>query len=146
MIQLEEQNIILELEGTGKESVLRELAEKAHDSFPAIPAESIYQVLKEREHLGSTGVGNGVAIPHGKLPGLDTLLLCCARSKNGIGFEAKDNRPVHLFVMILSPIHDSDQYLQTLARVSKLLKDDVIRNKFLQATSSKTIFQLFNRT
>jgi PTS system nitrogen regulatory IIA component len=145
MIPLEEQNIILELESTGKESILRELAENAHHQAPAISTETIFQVLKEREHLGSTGVGNGVAIPHGKLPGLDKLLLCFARSRAGIGFEAKDNRPVHLFVAILSPLNDSDQYLQTLARVSKLLKDDTIRNKFIQATSSKTIFQLFNR-
>ena len=145
MIQLEEQNILLELESTGKEGILRELAANAHEQFPAITAETIYQVLKERERLGSTGVGNGVAIPHGKLPGLDKILLCFARSQAGIGFEAKDNRPVHLLVMILSPVDDAEQYLQTLARVSKLLKDERIKNKLFQATSSRTIFQLFNR-
>ncbi|MCI5221530.1 MAG: PTS sugar transporter subunit IIA [Candidatus Electrothrix sp. AR4] len=145
MIQLKEQCILLELESTNKESLLVELAEAIQKKYPSINTEHVKQVLMEREQLGSTGVGNGVAIPHGKLHGLEQCLLCFGRSIQGIGFDAKDNRPVHLFIMILSPMDMAEEYLQTLARVSKLLNDETNRSKFLQATSKRTVQQLFNR-
>ncbi|MCI5143314.1 MAG: PTS sugar transporter subunit IIA, partial [Candidatus Electrothrix sp. ATG1] len=116
----------------------------AQKKIPELNAEVIQQVLMEREQLGSTGVGNGVAIPHGKLQGLEQCLVCFGRSTKGIGFEAKDNKPVHLVVMILSPIGMAEEYLQTLARVSKLMNNESNRNKFIQAGSKKTIQQLFN--
>ncbi len=144
MVQLEGECIIPELESSGKEAVLRELAETVHHKCTLIDIDTLYTVLTEREQLGSTGVGNGVAIPHGKVSGLEKLLLCLGRSRTGISFDAVDNRPVHLFVMILSPPGMAEEYLQTLARVSKLLKDDNIRNKFLQAADVETILELFN--
>ncbi len=146
MVQLEEQCIILELESTGKEAVLHELAGAVHEKCTLIDLDTLCQVLTEREQLGSTGVGNGVAIPHGKVPGLKKLLLCFGRSSSGISFDAVDNQPVHLFVMILSPLGMAKEYLQTLARVSKLLKDATTRNRFLQAADTETILELFNRS
>ena len=145
MVQLEEQCIILELESNSKEAVLHELAGAAHDECPLIDLDTMYQILTEREQLGSTGVGNGVAIPHGKVPGLEKMLLCFGRSGPGISFEAADNRPVHLFVMILSPPGMAEEYLQTLAHVSRLLKDATTRNNLLQAAAAETILELFNR-
>jgi PTS system nitrogen regulatory IIA component len=145
MIQLKEQCILLELKSINKEELLAELAGTVQKKYPAIDSETIKQVLMEREQLGSTGVGNGVAIPHGKLPGLEQCLLCFGRSMRGIGFEAKDNRPVHLFVMILSPVDMAEEYLQTLGKVSRLLNNESNRNKFIQAASKKTIQQLFNQ-
>ncbi len=146
MVQLEEQCIILELESTGKEAVLRELAGAVHDKCPSIDLDTITRILAEREQLGSTGVGNGVAIPHGKLPGLEELLLCFGRSSRGISFDAVDNRPVHLLVMILAPSDMAEEYLQTLARVSRLLKDATVGNRLLQAADTETILELFNRS
>ena len=146
MVQLEEQCIIFELESTGKETVLRELAGAVQDKCPSIDPDIMTQVLAEREQLGSTGVGNGVAIPHGKVPGLEKLVLCFARSSHGINFDAVDHRPVHLLVMILAPPDMAEKYLQTLARVSRLLKDTTVRNKLLQARDTETILELFNRT
>ena len=146
MQQLEEQCIILELESTGKEAVLRELAGAVHDKCPSINLDTMTQILAEREQLGSTGVGNCVAIPHGKVPGLEKLLLCFGRSSRGINFDAEDNRPVQLLVMILAPPDMAGEYLQTLARVSRLLKDTTTRNKLLQARDTETILELFNRT
>ncbi len=145
MILLEKQCIILELEATGKEGVLTEMAEAITTACPAINADTIVEVLHEREQHGSTGVGNGVAIPHGRIEGLDRTLLCFARSSRGIGFEAVDNRPVHLFVLLLSSEAKAAEYLPTLSRVSRLLKNSDIRNKLMQASSPKTIVQLFNR-
>ena len=146
MVQLEEQCIILELESTGKEAVLRELAGAVHDKCPSIDPDTMTQVLAEREQLGSTGVGNGVALPHGKVPGLEILLLCFGRSSRGISFDAVDNRPVHLFVMILAPPDMAEEYLQTLARMRRLLKDDATKNKLLLTTDTETILGLFNRS
>ena len=145
MLQLEEQCIIFELESTGKEAVLRELAGTVHDKCPSIDLDTMTQILAEREQLGSTGVGNGVAIPHGKVPGLKKLLLCFGRSSRGINFDAVDNRPVQLFVMILAPPDMAEEYLQTLAWVSRLLKDTTVGNRLLQATDAETILELFNR-
>ncbi|RUM36531.1 MAG: PTS sugar transporter subunit IIA [Desulfobulbus sp.] len=145
MLQLKKQCVLLELEASDKESVLQEMAIAVHQCCSAINLETLKTILSEREQIGSTGVGNGVAIPHGKIPGLDKLLLCFARSSAGISFDAIDNRPVHLFVMILSPVNLATDYLQTLARVSRLLKDNTTRHKLLQATDAETIKELFNR-
>jgi PTS system nitrogen regulatory IIA component len=144
MIELTEQCIVLELESTDKKSLLREMAEAAQKNNSELNFETIQQVLMEREQLGSTGVGNGVAIPHGKLHGLEQCMVCFGRSTKGIGFEAKDNKPVHLVVMILSPVNMAEEYLQTLARVSKLMNSESRRNEFLHADSKKNIQQLFN--
>jgi PTS system nitrogen regulatory IIA component len=145
MVQLNKQCIILELAATGKEAVLNELAEAVHDKCPRLDLQSLAGILAERELLGSTGIGNGVAIPHGKVSGLNKLLLCFGRSSAGISFDAVDNRPVHIFVMILSPRDSPGKYLQTLARVSRLLKDPVTRNKFIQAADKEAILSLFNQ-
>ena len=146
MVPLDKQYIILELESTGKDGVLRELAATVHAQCPLIDMDTLSQVLTEREQLGSTGVGNGVAIPHGKVTGLEKMLLCFGRSSSGISFDAVDNQPVHLIVMILSPPAMAGEYLQTLARVSKLLKDATTRNRLLQAADAETILELFNRS
>ena len=144
MIELSEGCIILELAATNKEGLLEEMAGAVHEKYPELNTEAIQQVLLEREQLGSTGVGNGVALPHGKLHELDQCLVCFGRSTKGVGFEAKDNKPVHLVVMILSPMNMAQEYLQTLAKISKLMNSESNRNKFLQASSKKTIQQLFN--
>ena len=144
MIELSEQCIVLALESTSKEELLGEMAEAAQRRYPELNSKSIQQVLMEREQIGSTGVGNGVAIPHGKLHELQQCLVCFGRSAKGISFEAKDNKPVHLVVMILSPVGMAEEYLQTLAKVSKLMNNEENRNKFLQAKSRENIQQLFN--
>lgn len=143
MIKISEQCIVLELESTNKEELLGEMAEAAQRKYPELNAEAIHQVLLEREQIGSTGVGNGVAIPHGKLHELENCLVCFGRSTKGIGFEAKDNKPVHLVVMILSPVNMAEEYLQTLAWVSKLMNSESKRNKFLRAGDKRNIQQLF---
>jgi nitrogen PTS system EIIA component len=144
MTEMTEEGIILELKARTKDELLRELAAAAQRLCPAAQADTVLRVLREREQIGSTGVGNGIAIPHGKLPGLPKLLLCFGRSSRGIPFETKDRLPVHLVVMILSPENMAAEYLQTLGRISRLLKDESIRAKLLQAGSPKTVQQLFS--
>ena len=118
MPQLQRDAIILDMKAATKEAALRELAGAAATLCGRFTEETLYNVLLERETVGSTGVGNGVAIPHGKIDGLDEILLCFGRSRTGINFDAIDNRPAHLFVLMLSPANKAGEYLQTLAAVS----------------------------
>lgn len=135
MIELQEEGIILDLKSRNKEGVLREMAANMQQQLPQLDADGIFQVVRDREMIGSTGVGNGIAIPHGKMSELDRVLLSFGRSGNGIGFDSQDNQPVHLLVMILSPEEMVDDYLKTLGAVSRLLKDPGTR-RHLRATDS----------
>lgn len=99
--------------------------------------------LMEREKLGSTGIGNGIAIPHVRTDALVELLIAFGRSKKGIDFNALDDKPVHLFFLIAAPENNQNEYLNTLARVSRLLKDDEFREQLLKAKSTEEIITLF---
>lgn len=143
MPQLQRDAIILDMKAATKEAALRELAGVAATLCGRFTEETLYNVLLERETVGSTGVGNGVAIPHGKIDGLDEILLCFGRSRTGINFDAIDNRPAHLFVLMLSPANKAGEYLQTLAAVSRILKQQDKRQQLLDSTSRDEISALF---
>ncbi|RUM36502.1 MAG: PTS sugar transporter subunit IIA [Desulfobulbus sp.] len=144
MLTLGRRCIILEMQSTSKDEALQELADAIHAACSDVDPAMLLTVLQEREQVGSTGIGNGVAIPHAKVPGLDRLVLCFGRSSTGISFEAIDNKPVHLFVQILSPTGMADEYLHSLARISRLLKKDANRRLLMQATDKEQILDLFN--
>lgn len=144
MIKLKEEDIILKLEASNKEGVILELTGALHQHCPHIDLENLHRVVREREQIGSTGVGNGVAIPHGKIDGLDQTFLCFGRSEGGIHFDSIDNQPVTLFMMILSPTAQTDDYLKTLAQISRLLKQPEKRRALRQASSKEQIAQVFN--
>jgi PTS system nitrogen regulatory IIA component len=144
MVQLAKECILLDMQADSKDEALAELAAAAGTHWPTVDADILVKVLQERELVGSTGVGNGVAIPHGKVAGIEQLVLCFGRSKKGVGFEAIDNRPVHLFVQILCPVGMADEYLQTLAQISRLLKSEKNRQKLLQIKSRQDVVDLFN--
>ena len=146
MIQLQEEDIILDIEARSKDGALTELAGTLHKHCTNANIEDIYQVLRDREQIGSTGVGNGIALPHGKIKELDRILICFGRSKNGIGFDSIDNQPVHLLVMLLSPIQAIDEYLKTLAGISRLLKDPEIRRTLRTTTSKEEILGIFQKS
>ncbi|WP_456388351.1 PTS sugar transporter subunit IIA [Desulfolithobacter sp.] len=145
MLEIQEQCVLLDIEATSKEGVLRELTAAVQEYCPAVDQETLLDILLEREHVGSTGVGNGVAIPHGKVPDLDNILLCFGSSRNGISFDAVDNQPVHLFVMILSPESMAEEYLQTLGQVSRLLKNPETRSRLMRAEDCRAIQQIFSQ-
>lgn len=143
MPRLQRDAIILDMKAATKEAALRELAGTAATLCGRFTEETLFNVLLERETVGSTGVGNGVAIPHGKIDGLDEILLCFGRSRTGINFDAIDNRPAHLFVLLLSPADKAGEYLQTLAAVSRILKQQGNRQQLLDSTSRDDIVALF---
>lgn len=126
---LKKDAVIGELSSTDKKGVLEELSTLISGLYSQLPAEEILRVLIEREKLGSTGVGNGVAIPHGKIPGLDHIICVFARSHKGIDFQAHDNKPANLFFVLLAPENAVGNHLQALARLSRLLKHDGTRIK-----------------
>ena len=146
MIQLQEEDIVLDIKAKNKDGALKELAGALHKKCPTVNIESLYQVLREREQIGSTGVGNGVAIPHGKIKELDQILLCFGRSRNGIGFDSIDNQPVHILVMLISPVQVIDEYLKTLAGISRILKNPETRRILRITESKKEIIEIFHAT
>ena len=143
MPRLRPDAMLLDMKAATKEASLRELAGVAATVCGRFTEAALFNVLLEREAVGSTGLGHGVAIPHGKVEGLDEILLCFGRSRAGIDFNAIDNRPAHLFVLLLSPAAKAGEYLQTLAMVSRILKQPGNRQRLLDSTSRDEIAAIF---
>lgn len=139
--QILTKNCVLgQVTSTTKEGVIEELATLLAQSNPAIPREETIQILLEREKLGSTGIGNGVAIPHGKLGTLSQIVTGFARSTEGIAFESQDGKPAHIFFVLLAPENAASLHLKALARLSRLLKDSHFRNKLMEAADADQIY------
>jgi PTS system nitrogen regulatory IIA component len=130
------------LSGTTKTAVLRELAEHLSRQHGEIDAGRLVEVLWERERLGSTAIGDGIAIPHGKLPGLKGVIGTFGRHVAGVDFDSLDGSPTHLFFLLVAPEDSVGQHLKALARVSRLLKDRAFRDKLIGAADRSAIFQL----
>jgi nitrogen PTS system EIIA component len=131
-----------ELLSSSKPEVLRELCETLVRAHPQLKSERLVEVLKEREKLGSTGIGEGVAIPHGKLAGLTRLTASFAISRAGVSFDAIDGKPTHLFFVLLAPENSAGLHLKALARISRLFKNAQFREAILQSTTSEQIYEL----
>ena len=130
---------LLKLEATDKDQVLTEMANALGAAEPSVDAEGLLEVLREREELQSTGIGDGVAIPHGKLPGLERLLASFARSP-GVDFAAIDGQPTQLFFLLVVPEHSGGQHLKALARISRFLRDESFREKLIAAVGLDEVF------
>ena len=139
---LEKQDIVPDLHATAKDDVLAELATALAGRHPELTAEDILQVLHERERLGSTGIGDGIAIPHGKLRNSGDLTLLFARSCQGVAFGALDGRPVQLFFVLLAPQSAAGLHLKMLARISRLLKDPAVRRELVTAPDAAALYAL----
>ncbi|HEX8960359.1 MAG TPA: PTS sugar transporter subunit IIA [Geobacteraceae bacterium] len=134
------EDIIPELSAETKEEVLRELAGKVAERHPGLDCEELLRVLLERERLGSTGIGDGIAIPHGKLKSLDKPRMAFGRSLTGVDFNALDGRKVHLFFLIIAPEDAVGAHLKMLARISRILKDPAVRKGLLAAPDATAIY------
>ena len=133
--------IAANLRATSKKQALQDLARRAAD-VTGEPERAIFEVLIERERLGTTGVGNGIAIPHGKLPGLDRLYGLFARLETPIDFDAIDEQPVDLICLLLAPESAGADHLKALARVSRLLRDRSICEKQRGSDSAVAVYAL----
>ena len=139
---LKAESVISDLSATSKADVLKELSLSLGKSNPTIPATRLAAVLEEREKLGSTGIGEGVAIPHGKLAGLPNLSASFGVSKAGVDFDAIDGKRTHLFFALVAPENSAGLHLKALARISRLFKSSSFREAILSAQTSADIYAL----
>jgi nitrogen PTS system EIIA component len=140
---LVEAHVTAELTATDKAGALREIAGHlvAHNPDLGLDQAQVLAALMERERLGSTGVGQGVAIPHARIPNLPQLYSVFARSKPGIAFDAIDQQPVTLFFLLLVPESAAGVHLKALSRIARLLKNDDFRRQLLELGDAKAIYR-----
>src|SRR3972149_3608099 len=125
--------VVLNLASRRKGDVLAEMARALAKAESELEVDTLLGVLEEREALQSTGIGEGVAIPLGKLPGLQRLIASFARSREGVDFESIDGQPTHLFFLLVVPEHSGGQHLKALARISRFFRDEAFRKRLLEA-------------
>ncbi len=133
--------VILDIAAQEKEEVLRELAGRLAAAERDLDPDRLLQVLVEREKLQSTGIGDGVAIPHGKLAGLSRLVASFARSKAGVDFDSIDGQKTHLFFLLVVPEHSGGQHLKALARISRFFRDASFRKALEEASTLEDVLQ-----
>ncbi|MCX4193538.1 PTS sugar transporter subunit IIA [Methylophaga sp. OBS1] len=127
---------------SSKKKVLENLSQKLAANTTATTAEKIFQVLLERERLGSTGLGKGVAIPHARVPGLTHTIAAMLTLENPVAFESADNQPIDIAFGLLVPEEDTDHHLQHLSRLVSLFRDPEICDQIRHADSADAIFEL----
>ena len=139
-------NIIPELKAKDKKGVLGELAEVIANYDANIDKGMLVKVLVEREHLGSTGIGDGVAIPHGKLSSVKQPIVSFGRSKKGLDFDSMDGQPAFLFFLLLAPENSSGVHLQVLTKIARILKSSTFRKALMQVDTREEIYQTIIQT
>ena len=138
---LKKEAIIPELSARHKKELLEEMC-SILASQEGLEAEPLLKVLLEREKLGSTGIGDGIAIPHGKSTNLKKLLVAFGRSTAGLDFESMDGKPTHLFFLLMAPNNSAGDHLKVLAKISRLLKDVSFRQGLMEAEGVTGIYNL----
>ncbi len=133
--------INVNLKAKDKKGILDELVAPVAENSGA-DHEKLVRVLMERERLGSTGIGGGIGIPHGKLKNLDDLVLGFGLSRQGVDFESMDGRPTHIFFLLLTPESSAGMHLKLLARISRLLKNDALKERLMQAQSAQDVMDV----
>jgi len=134
--------IIADLRATTKAAALAELATQMAGLEPGVDAEQLRRVLEERELLASTAIGDGIAIPHGKLDSIGQLAGVLGRSKAGLEFDSIDGRPTHLVFMLVAPVSSTGVHLKALARLSRLFRDADFRARLLAAPTREDMYQV----
>jgi PTS system nitrogen regulatory IIA component len=131
--------VIPALKVNGKKQAIQEIAARAAE-LSGLGERTIFETLLQREKLGSTGIGHGIAIPHGKLPKLDRLFGLFARLERPIDFESLDGQPVDLIFLLLAPEGAGADHLKALARVARLLRDPDIANKLRESRDADALY------
>jgi PTS system nitrogen regulatory IIA component len=139
---LTEALILDDLQGKDKKAILREFALLLATEGRVPDSEALYDVLSERETLGSTGIGEGVAIPHAKLKELKHLVVAFGRCRRGVDFDTLDSLPAYLFFLLVTPEDATGEHLKALARISRLLRNPAMRQALLKAVDRKEILQI----
>jgi PTS system nitrogen regulatory IIA component len=142
---LGKKSVILELMATSKVEVLEELAVAVAAEAGSLDPNHLLDALRERERLGSTGIGDGVAIPHGKVQGLDRMVISFGRSTRGVEFDSMDKKPAHIFFLLVAPENSAGIHLRVLAKLAKALKRESFRTRLMEAGSEEEIFDIIDK-
>ncbi|MDQ7032688.1 MAG: PTS sugar transporter subunit IIA [Desulfonauticus sp.] len=134
--------IIPELSARTKSEVLAEMVDYLKKFYSELDREKLYELLIERESLGTTGIGSGIAIPHTKVNDLDQLIVLVGRSLKGVDFDALDKEPVHIIFLLLASDSNLGEHLRVLAYISRLLKDEIFKKEFLSAKNKDELYLL----
>jgi PTS system nitrogen regulatory IIA component len=136
--------LIPNLQSKNKKGVLEELAGilVAQGKLPSL--DKVVEVLLDREKLGSTGIGDGIAIPHGKIKEISGVVASFGRSLDGVDFESIDQKPAHLFFLLVAPENSAGIHLKALARISRLLKDSTFRKSLMEAETREELYQIIS--
>ena len=139
---LQPEAVVANLGATTKPAVLAELSERMARVVPGVDASILRRILEERELLASTAIGDGIAIPHGKLDSVGHLVGVLGRAVNGIEFESIDGKPTHLVFMLVAPASSTGVHLKALARLSRLFRDPDFRQRLLAAPDSEAMYRV----
>ena len=134
--------VVPALQGRTKDDVIEELAAVVSKHHPEIDHWRLVGALQDRERLNSTALGEGVAIPHGKLPGVKRVVGAFGRSPQGVDFNSLDGKPTHLFFLLVAPEDSAGAHLKALARISRLLKDEAFRGRLMQADDGASLYRV----
>jgi PTS system nitrogen regulatory IIA component len=139
---LQDDLVLEEIGATDKTGVLREFAAHLKHAGKVADADELVRVLLEREALGSTGIGDGIAIPHAKLGAIRDMIVAFGRSSGGVDFQSLDRKPAHLFFLLVTPADRPGDHLKTLARISRILKNPVLRDNLRHAARRQDLQRL----
>lgn len=140
------QNAVLPaLKANSKKQLLQEMSAKAA-SLTGLPEREIFDVILQRERLGSTGVGNGIAIPHGKMPHLDQIVGVFARLEQPVDFEALDDEPVDLVVLLLAPEGAGADHLKALSRIARVMRDGDLVEKMRATDDAASLYTFLSNS
>lgn len=136
------QTVIPTLTSRDKNAALQEMAEGLVSYHRQLDKQKVLAVLLDREKISTTAIGEGVAIPHGKLPGVDRVMGMFARSPEGVDFASLDGGPTHLFFVLIAPENAAADHLKALARISRLLKDEAFRRRLMEGQTGQELFNI----
>jgi nitrogen PTS system EIIA component len=136
------ETVVPALAAREKDAVLQEMASGLVAHHPALDEKKVFKVLSDRERISTTAIGEGVAIPHGKLREVERVVGIFARSMEGVDFASLDGAPTHLFFVLIAPENAAADHLKALARISRLLKDPAFRSRLIEAKTRQEIFDI----
>jgi PTS system nitrogen regulatory IIA component len=134
--------VVPDLAAHHKLAVIRELARHLAEHHGKIDVEALTRVLTDREELASTAIGEGVAVPHGKMRAVEGIVACLGRSRAGVDFGSMDGQPTHLFFVMVAPENSTGAHLKALARISRIFKDAHFRRRLLDAADGETMYEI----
>jgi PTS system nitrogen regulatory IIA component len=134
--------VLPDLAADSKHGVIRELATHLAERQGKLKVEDLSRVLIDREELASTAIGEGVAVPHGKMRAVDGIVACLGRSRRGVDFGAMDGQPTHLFFVMVAPESSTGAHLKALARISRVFKDAQFRRRLLEANDGESMYEI----